>query len=109
MNKGMTVTSEQEQIELTDDIQATPHNEETTPTNNQQTLSDSVKQSLNSYFDHLDGQMVTDLYELVLSQVEAPLLESVLKHTGNNQSKTAEMLGLNRGTLRKKLKKYGYL
>ena len=74
-----------------------------------QTLRESVKRALESYFEHLDGQMVTDLYELFLSEVEAPLLECVLSHTGNNQSRTATLLGLNRGTLRKKLKKYGYL
>jgi len=75
----------------------------------QKTLRHSVEQTLESYFAQLDGQMVTDLYELFLSEVEAPLLQSVLKETGNNQSKTAAMLGLNRGTLRKKLKKYGLL
>jgi Fis family transcriptional regulator len=74
-----------------------------------QTLRSSVEKAVESYFAQLDGQMVTDLYELFLSEVEAPLLECVLKHAGNNQSKTAALLGLNRGTLRKKLKKYGYL
>jgi len=61
------------------------------------------------YFDHLDGQPVTGLYELVISEVERPLLETVLKVTGNNQSRCAKLLGLNRGTLRKKLKKHGLL
>jgi Fis family transcriptional regulator len=74
-----------------------------------QTLRNSVEKAMESYFAQLDGQMVTDLYELFLSEVEAPLLECVLKHAGNNQSKAAAILGLNRGTLRKKLKKYGYL
>ena len=74
-----------------------------------QTLRSSVEKAVESYFAQLDGQMVTDLYELFLAEVEAPLLECVLKHAGNNQSKTAALLGLNRGTLRKKLKKYGYL
>ncbi len=73
------------------------------------TLRSSIEEALDSYFEELDGQIVNDLYELFLSEVEAPLLEAVLKHTGNNQSKTASMLGLNRGTLRKKLKKYGLL
>ena len=75
----------------------------------QKTLRHSVEQTLESYSAQLDGQMVTDLYELFLSEVEAPLLRTVLKETGNNQSKTAAMLGLNRGTLRKKLKKYDLL
>jgi Fis family transcriptional regulator len=73
------------------------------------TLRSSVEETLENYFAELDGQTVNDLYELFLSEVEAPLLEAVLKQTGNNQSKTASMLGLNRGTLRKKLKKYGLL
>jgi Fis family transcriptional regulator len=64
---------------------------------------------MNSYFNLLDGSDVTDVYRLVMSEVEAPLLESVLKYTRGNQTKAAEVLGLNRGTLRKKLKIYGLL
>lgn len=74
-----------------------------------QTLRDSVAIALNNYFAHLDGQEVTDVYEMVLSEVEAPLLEEVLKYTRNNQTKASILLGLNRGTLRKKLKQYGLL
>ncbi|MGK0442282.1 MAG: Fis family transcriptional regulator [Pseudohongiellaceae bacterium] len=74
-----------------------------------QTLRDSVAIALNNYFSHLDGQDVTDVYEMVLSEVEAPLLEEVMKYTRNNQTKTSQLLGLNRGTLRKKLKQYGLL
>jgi Fis family transcriptional regulator len=47
------------------------------------------------------------LYELILSQVEKPLFESVLKNTRGNLSKAAQVLGMNRGTLRTRLKKYG--
>lgn len=74
-----------------------------------QTLRDSVSIALKNYFQHLDGQPVTDVYNLVLSEVEAPLLEEVLRHTRSNQTKAAVLLGLNRGTLRKKLKQYGML
>ncbi|HJN52715.1 MAG: DNA-binding transcriptional regulator Fis [Pseudomonadales bacterium] len=74
-----------------------------------QTLRASVETALENYFAQLDGQPVINLYDLVLSEVEAPLLESVLRITGNNQTKCARMLGLNRGTLRKKLKKYGFI
>ena len=74
-----------------------------------QTLRDSVSVALNNYFAHLDGQQVTDVYEMVLSEVEAPLLEEVMKYTRNNQTKASILLGLNRGTLRKKLKQYGLL
>ncbi|MFT7132443.1 MAG: Fis family transcriptional regulator [Cyclobacteriaceae bacterium] len=75
----------------------------------QPVLSKSVEIAVENYFDTMDDQAVTDLYEMVLSEVEAPLLSCVLRHTGNNQSLTAQILGLNRGTLRKKLKKYGML
>ncbi len=74
-----------------------------------QTLRDSVSIALNNYFAHLEGQDVTDVYEMVLSEVEAPLLEEVMKYTRNNQTKASILLGLNRGTLRKKLKQYGLL
>ena len=72
-------------------------------------LAVSVREAVDSYFNTMDDQPVTELYELVLSEIEAPLLASVLRHTNNNQSRTAAILGLNRGTLRKKLKKYGML
>lgn len=73
-------------------------------------LRQAVERSLDNYFSQLDGEEdVSDLYQLVLSEVEAPLLEAVLRHTGSNQSKASIMLGVNRGTLRKKLKQYGML
>ena len=74
-----------------------------------QTLCDSVAQALANYFTHLDGQMVTDVYQMVLSEVEAPLLEAVMQYTRENQTKASILLGLNRGTLRKKLKQYDLL
>ncbi|MGJ8686603.1 MAG: DNA-binding transcriptional regulator Fis [Spongiibacteraceae bacterium] len=73
------------------------------------TLRDSVAIALNNYFTSLDGQEVSDVYNMVLQEVEAPLLEEVLKYTRNNQTKASQMLGLNRGTLRKKLKQYDLL
>ncbi len=73
------------------------------------TLRDHVDQALKNYFAHLDGQPVTDIYQMVLSEVEPPLLEAVMKFTRNNQTKASDLLGLNRGTLRKKLKMYGLM
>lgn len=73
------------------------------------TLRDSVEQALGNYFEQLDGAPVKDVYQLVLSEVEAPLLEQVMRYTRNNQTRASVMLGLNRGTLRKKLKQYGLL
>ena len=71
-----------------------------------QSLRDSVEIAMTNYFNHLDGHHVTDVYDMVLSEVEAPLLEVVMRYTRNNQTRAAEVLGLNRGTLRKKLKQY---
>lgn len=74
-----------------------------------ESLRDCVEHAINNYFQHLDGQEVTDVYNMVLAEVEAPLLEVVLKYTRHNQTKASQVLGLNRGTLRKKLKEYGLL
>ncbi len=78
-------------------------------TRDQKTLRDSVEDALHNYFQHLEGQDVTDVYNMVLSEVEAPLLESVMNYVKGNQTRASEVLGLNRGTLRKKLKQYGLL
>ena len=75
----------------------------------ERTLRDSVEVSMNNYFHQLDGQPVTDVYQMVLSEIEAPLFEAVMTYTKDNQTKASEVLGLNRGTLRKKLKQYGLL
>lgn len=75
----------------------------------QQSLRACVEQAMENYFKHLDGQSVSDVYEMVMAEVEAPMLEIVLKYTRHNQTRAAQVLGLNRGTLRKKLKQYGLL
>ena len=72
-------------------------------------ISKAVRRAVEAYIADMEGQEIIDLYELVLKEVEAPMLSSVMKHTGNNQSKTASILGLSRGTLRKKLLKYRLL
>ncbi len=69
-------------------------------------LSDHVRHSLETYFSQLDGHDVSGLYDIVLAEMEKPLLETVLKHTKHNQSKAAIILGLSRSTLRKKLSQY---
>ncbi len=74
-----------------------------------QTLRNCVEQALRNYFTHLEGAEVTDLYSMVLAEIEAPLLETVMQHVRGNQTKASELLGLNRGTLRKKLKQYDLL
>ncbi len=70
-------------------------------------LSDCVEAALKDYFEQLDGVTTTNLYDMLLAEVEAPLFKATLAHTNGNQSRAAEILGLNRGTLRKKLKNYG--
>ncbi|MDO8863874.1 DNA-binding transcriptional regulator Fis [Haliea sp. E1-2-M8] len=72
-------------------------------------LHDAVTRAVRKYLDQLDGQATSGFYDLVLSQVEAPLLREVMQHTRNNQTRASQMLGLNRGTLRKKLKQYNLL
>lgn len=79
------------------------------PTRQHVSLRICVERALIDYFIDLDGQPCTDLYQMVLKEVEAPLLAAVMKHTRDNQSKAAEMLTLNRGTLRKKLKEHDLL
>lgn len=74
-----------------------------------QPLHDSVRQALDNYFQQLKDQTPNNLYELVLAEVEVPLLEAVMEYTRGNQSRAAILLGLSRGTLRKKLKIYGML
>lgn len=74
-----------------------------------ETLRNCVRRSLTDYFAHLEGEQVNNVYQTVLAEVEIPLLEKVLEYTRGNQTRAAEMLGLNRGTLRKKLKQYGLL
>ena len=66
-----------------------------------------VQQALRNYLAELNGESIDDLYDVVLSQVEAPLLDVLMQYTRGNQTRAADMMGINRGTLRKKLKKYG--
>lgn len=69
-------------------------------------LSDAINESLEDYFKHLDGQPPHAIYDMVLGCVEKPMLEFILNKVGGNQSKAAEILGLNRNTLRKKMAEY---
>ena len=80
-----------------------------TAANSTSSLRENIETAMANYFKHLDGQPVSDVYQMVMSEIEAPLLEQVMKYVRNNQTKAAHLLGLNRGTLRKKLKQYGLL
>lgn len=80
---------------------ATGHANEARP------LAGHVRESLERYFNELNGQAPSALYDLVLAEIEQPLLEVVMSETRGNITKAAAFLGLNRATLRKKLQKYG--
>lgn len=72
----------------------------------QQSLPESVRESLKTYFEKLEGQTPANLYSMVIAEVEKPLIEMVLQLTNGNQSKAAKILGISRGTLRKKMAIY---
>jgi len=72
-------------------------------------LRDHTEEALQKYFGDLNGHRPGDLYDLVLGEVEEPLFKTVLDYTRGNQSVAAEILGINRATLRKKLRHYQLL
>jgi Fis family transcriptional regulator len=69
-------------------------------------ISACIAGALETYFTDLDGEMPTPIYDMVLRSVERPMLEIVLRQANGNQTLAAEMLGINRNTLRKKLVEY---
>ena len=75
----------------------------------QQSLKRNVEDALQNYFGKLGDMMIKNLYWVVLAEIEEPLLKAVMRYTRDNQSKAAILLGLSRGTLRKKLKNYGMI
>ena len=73
------------------------------------TLQQTVKTEVDNYFSLLKGKNPKNVYRRFVDEVEAPLMESLMERTRGNQSEAAKISGLNRGTLRKKLKKHGLL
>jgi Fis family transcriptional regulator len=69
-------------------------------------LRECVRDALEGYFRQLGGHSTRDLYQLVLNEVEQPLLETVMQHAEGNQTRAAQILGISRSTLRKKLTAY---
>ncbi len=69
-------------------------------------LADCVRDALNSYFSQLDGHAPSGLYQMVMEEVERPLFQTVMEHTGGNQTRAASLLGISRSTLRKKLARF---
>lgn len=72
-------------------------------------ISESVRRALDRYFRDLDGEKPCAIYDMVIRNVEKPMLEVVLRHANGNQTVAAEMLGINRNTLRRKLTDYDLL
>lgn len=70
-------------------------------------LCEYVEEVLANYFANLGGDMPSGFYQMVLEQVERPLLWNVMRYVAGNQCKAAKLLGISRVTLRKKLKQYG--
>jgi Fis family transcriptional regulator len=75
----------------------------------QPTIHEAVTRNLERYFQDLAGTQPGLIYDMVLSAVEKPMLEVVMKKADGNQLKASAMLGINRNTLRKKLSSYGML
>ena len=67
----------------------------------------SVEKSLDEYFRRLDGEAPHGIYDMVIGSVERSMLASIMHRVGGNQTQAADMLGMNRNTLRTKLSKYG--
>ena len=76
---------------------------------NADSLSEATDQAVSDYLALLGEHDATNLYRQVVDEVERPLLEVIMKHTRGNQSKAAMCLGMNRATLRSKLKRHGLL
>ena len=76
---------------------------------NEKPLCKHTEDALDQYFDALNGDRPGDLYDLVIGEVERPLFKAVMDFTQGNQSQAAGILGINRGTLRKKLRNYSII
>ena len=79
----------------------------TTRLNGGSEISRSVEKSLEEYFRKLDGEQPHGIYDMVITNVERSLLATIMQRAGGNQSQAADMLGMNRNTLRSKLSNYG--
>ena len=79
----------------------------TTRMNGSNDICRSVEKSLDEYFRKLDGEQPHGIYDMVIAHVERAVIESVMTRANGNQTQAADMLGMNRNTLRTKLSKYG--
>ena len=74
---------------------------------NDNDIARCVRKAMDAYFRDLDGERPAAIYDMVICSVEKPLIETVLARVDGNQTQAAQLLGLNRNTLRKKMKTYG--
>jgi Fis family transcriptional regulator len=74
-----------------------------------QHIQECVRNSLDGYFRDLHGTEPAGMYDMMIKVIERPLLEVVMQRAGDNQSRAAEWLGLNRNTLRKKLVEHKFI
>ena len=74
--------------------------------NSNRFLREFVSQVMKDYFEKIDGYPIDKVYNLVIGEVEQPLIEETIKYCNGNQTKASELLGISRGTLRKKMKQY---
>ena len=72
-------------------------------------LSNAVKHAVEAYFKDLEGEEALGIYNMVIDSVEKTLIEDILKRSNGNQSEAAQKLGVNRNTLRAKMKKFNFL
>ena len=85
------------------------NNKDLTFNANRKPLCKHTEDALDQYFATLNGDRPGDLYDLVIGEVERPLFQAVMDYTQGNQSQAAGILGINRGTLRKKLRTYSII
>lgn len=100
--RRLSIRARQEVIDLGDVELVLPPVHERVPLE-QMSFEDMVRSKLRTLLQRMEGYPIKDLYDEVIGRVERPLIEEVLARTGNNQVKAAEMLGMNRNTLRKKI------
>jgi two-component system nitrogen regulation response regulator GlnG len=99
------ITADVIAAELTDPVPAPGPASAATPGNGPETLSSAVERHIKDFLAaHNDGLGVTDVYDKIIAEVERPLIRLTLAATRGNQIKAASMLGLNRNTLRKKIR-----
>jgi Fis family transcriptional regulator len=96
-------------LDLTNVVNNNNNNDALTSKKGKKPLCKHTEDALDQYFTTLNGDRPGDLYDLVIGEVERPLFKAVMDYTHGNQSQAAGILGLNRGTLRKKLRTYSLL